>query len=151
VFFFMVMLSSYTYLIFFFSSRTKHPTDQKIILKRVTFRSKPRHSVLSIVHISQYYCDREGNMMCMSDAVSVNIVHNFPISINYWPQIRYILIFESCVLSVDDNLFHFIFLQRLLMKSNSVPFPLTYIFGKLCTIFTDTASDMHIMFPSLSQ
>jgi hypothetical protein len=36
----------------FFSSRTKHPTDQKIILKRVTCRSKPRYSVLSIVHIS---------------------------------------------------------------------------------------------------
>jgi hypothetical protein len=57
------------------------------------------------------------------------------------PQIRYILIFESCVLYVDDNLFLFIYLQRLLMKSNSVPFPLTYIFGKLCTIFTDTASE----------
>ena len=33
----MVMLSSYTYLYIFFSSRTKHPTDQKIIAETGNF------------------------------------------------------------------------------------------------------------------
>jgi hypothetical protein len=48
---------------------------------RVQISVEPKRIFLFLVNYSLHIVllhDREGNMMCMSDAVSVNIVHNFP-------------------------------------------------------------------------